>query len=220
MIWQSNLKDYLFLPCKTVYFRKTIKFAQYIGRRSVNCNKIRESMISCVGFFSQMGGDLRGGSRRGMTHQGCNLQGQLGRTGAQWAWHHDQSFLLNDSQASFSQFAQESPSVVVVFFFSAALEAPPKSMRRFAGSAGSFLLFSDFFLAAKPPTVLLLLEVVVFLEVLSILLLDLTSDHSLSSPQPQSSPSFLKKQINKFIKMFLYFFFVVVWWKITGQFKF
>ena len=51
MIWQSNLKDFLFLVCKTVYFRKTIKFAQYIGRRSVNCNKIRESMISCVGFF-------------------------------------------------------------------------------------------------------------------------------------------------------------------------
>ena len=45
------IKDYLFLPCKTVYFRKTIKFAQYIGRRSVNCNKIRESMISCVGFW-------------------------------------------------------------------------------------------------------------------------------------------------------------------------
>ena len=53
---------------------------------------------------------------------------------------------------------------------------PEKSMRRFAGSVGSFLLFSNFFLAAKPSTVLLL-EVVVFLEVFLMLLLDLTSDH-------------------------------------------
>ena len=85
----------MFLVCKTVYFRKTIKFAQYIGRRSVNCNKIRESMISCVGFFFlEMGGDLRGGGSRAWhdpfckphPFYGCSLHGQLGWAGAEWAW--------------------------------------------------------------------------------------------------------------------------------------